>query len=245
MRPTSNAFDKGRMSDNAAPHMMRHLADDEKPREKALERGIGSLSDAELLAILLRVGVRGKSVIEVARSILSHFGNDLGRLARATPRELSRIESGIGPAKAITVIAALELGQRCRGALGRIKPNMTSSREIYEYIRDKVELLDHEEFWALMLNRRLGVEAIERISSGGMDATVVDLRMLVKRALDARAVAIALVHNHPSGRLVPSMQDDALTRRIGRACEIFDIRLVDHLIISSEGYFSYSDEGKL
>lgn len=225
--------------------MMRHLADDERPREKALERGISALSDAELLAILLRVGVRGKNVIDVSRDILGCYGNDLGRLAKASPRELSQLVPGIGPAKAITVIAALELGQRCRGALGRVKPKMTGSGAIYEYVRDKVELLDHEEFWAVMLNKSLGVESLERISSGGMDATVVDIRLLVKRALDARAVAVALVHNHPSGQLRPSMQDDALTRRIKQACELLDIRLIDHLIISPAGYFSYNDEAKL
>lgn len=225
--------------------MLRNLADDEKPREKALTRGIGVLSDAELLAILLRVGVRGKSVIDVARDILAKFGNDLGRLAKASPRELAQIVPGIGPAKAITVIAALELGQRCRGAMARQKPQMTGSRAIYDFMRQKMEMLDHEEFWALMLNKRLGVEALERISSGGMDATVVDVRMLVKRALDARAVAVALIHNHPSGALIPSIQDDSLTRRIRQACDLLDIRVIDHLIISPSGYYSYADESRL
>lgn len=225
--------------------MLRDFADDDKPREKALARGIGALSDAELLAILLRVGVRGKNVIDVSRDILACFGNDLGRLAKASPRELSQLVPGIGPAKAITVIAALELGQRCRGAMARTKPQLTSSQAIYDYMSDKVEMLDHEEFWAVMLNRRLGVEAIEKISSGGMDSTVVDVRLLVKRALDARAVALALVHNHPSGALQPSMQDDSLTRRIKQACELLDIRVIDHLIIAPSGYYSYSDQGRL
>jgi DNA repair protein radC len=230
------------MSDNI---MMRHLADDEKPREKAMSRGIGALTDAELLAILLRVGVAGRNVIDVSRDILSHYGQDLGRLAKASPRELSQLVPGIGPAKAITVIAALELGQRCRSALARVKPQMTSSRVIHEYMLDKFESKDHEEFWAIMLNKRLGVESTELISAGGLDTTVVDVRVLVKRALDARATHLALVHNHPSGALTPSMQDDSLTRRIKQACELLDIRVVDHVIITPTGYYSYADQGRL
>lgn len=225
--------------------MIRNLAEDEKPREKALRHGISTLTDAELLAILLRVGVTGKSVIDVAHDILAHFSNDLGRMAHTSTHELTGIVKGIGPAKALTVIAALELGQRCRTSGARIKPQMTDSRSIYDYVRDKVEFLDHEQFWVLMLNKRLGVESLEQISSGGMDSTVVDIRMIVKRALDARAIAVALIHNHPSGALNPSIQDDTLTRRIKAACETLDIRVIDHLIISPTGYYSYSDSSRL
>lgn len=221
------------------------LADDDKPREKAINQGIGVLTDAELLAILLRTGIQGQNAIEVSRSILACFGNDLSRLAKASPRELAQLVPGIGPAKAITVIAALELGSRCRGAMAKEKPQVSSSQASYEYLRPKMEYLDHEEFWAVMLNRRLGIEFAERVSIGGMDATVVDLRLLVKKALDARASAIIVAHNHPSGALTPSMQDDALTRRIKDACALLDIRLLDHLIISPTGYYSYSDHSKL
>lgn len=221
------------------------LADDDKPREKALNQGIGVLTDAELLAILLRTGVQGKNVIEVARSILGCFGNDLSRLAKASPRELTQLVPGIGPAKAITVIAALELGSRCRGAMARRKPQISSSASSYEYLRERMQDLDHEEFWVVMLNRRLGIEFAERVSAGGMDATVVDVRLLIKKALDARASAIIVAHNHPSGNLKPSMADDSLTRRIKDACALLDIRLVDHLIISPTGYYSYSDNTRL
>lgn len=225
--------------------MIRNLADDDKPREKALNQGIGVLSDAELLAILLRTGVTGKNVIEVSRDILAKFGNDLARLARATPRELAQLVPGIGPAKAITVIAALELGSRCRGAMAVKKQTLSSSRDIYEYIRDKVQDLDHEQFWAIMLNRQLGVECRELISTGGLDATLVDMRMLMKKALDAHATAIAVVHNHPSGNLKPSASDNTLTQRIKSACQTLDIRLIDHLIISPTGYYSYADNSNL
>lgn len=225
--------------------MIRLLADDDKPREKALTQGIGVLSDAELLAILLRTGVTGKNVIEVSRDILAKYGNDLSRLARATPRELTQLVPGIGPAKAITVIAALELGSRCRGAMAREKQTLTSSQAIYNYMRHEIEDIDHEEFWAIMLNKKLGIECREIISSGGLDATVVDIRLLMKKALDAHAAAIAVVHNHPSGGLKPSCADDSLTKRIKSACDTLDIRLIDHVIISPTGYYSYSDNGQL
>lgn len=225
--------------------MIRNLADDEKPREKALIQGIGVLSDAELLAILLRTGITGKNVIDVSREILTKYGNDLARLARATPRELTQLVPGIGPAKAITVIAALELGSRCRGAMAVKKQTLRSSQDIYEYMRDKVQDLAHEEFWIIMLNRQLGVEYRELISTGGLDATLVDMRMLMKKALDAHATAIAVVHNHPSGNLTPSVSDNTLTARIKAACQTLDIRLIDHLIISPTGYFSYADNNQL
>lgn len=225
--------------------MLRDLADDDKPREKALNQGFGALSDAELLAILLRVGVKGRNVIDVARDILEKFGNDLARLAAASPRELTQLVPGIGPTKAITVKAALELGQRCRGAAARVKPQLNTSQKIYEYMRGELEHLDYEEFRVLMLNKRLGVISVERISSGGIDSTVVDIRMIIKRALDARAVGMTLVHNHPSGQLSPSMHDDTLTRRIKNAAALFDIRLIDHVIITSAGYYSYADNGKI
>ncbi len=225
--------------------MLRDFADDEKPREKALQQGFGALSDAELLAILLRVGVKGRNVIDVARDILEKYGNDLGRLANASARELTQLVPGIGPTKAITVKAALELGLRCRSAAARVKPQMNSSSGIYEYTRHVLEDLDHEEFWILLLDKRLGVITMEQISSGGMDMTAVDIRVVMKRALDARAVCMVALHNHPSGQLMPSMQDDTLTRRIKDAAALFDIRLIDHLIIAPTGYYSYCDRGRL
>lgn len=225
--------------------MIKDLHTDERPREKALLRGIETLSDAELLAILLRVGVQGRSVIDVARDILLKFNNDLGRLAKASPRELANLVPGIGPAKAMTVIAALELGSRCRGAAARSKTQLTASETVYRYMAEKLESLDHEEFWVVYLNRRLGIEAREHISSGGMDSTVVDVRLLVKKVLDARSSSIILVHNHPGGSLTPSVQDDTLTKKIQAACELLDIRVLDHVIVSPTGYYSYADNSRL
>lgn len=221
------------------------LSDDDKPREKALAQGIGVLTDAELLAILLRTGVRGKNVVEISQEILAKFDNNLARLARVSPRELATLVPGIGPAKAMTVIAALELGSRCRTSAAMQKPQMTGSNAIYEYIRGRVEDLDHEQFWVIYMSRRLAADFCERVSTGGMDSTLVDMRILMKKVLDARAAAIAVVHNHPSGSLAPSMADDTLTRRIKEACALLDVRLVDHLIISPSGYYSYADESRL
>lgn len=225
--------------------MIRDLHVDERPREKALRLGIQALSDAELLAVLLRVGVKGHDVIAVSRDILQKFDNDLGRLARSTSTELQQLVPGIGPTKAITLIAALELGIRCRSAMVREKTLVVSSESIYNLMKDQLESLGHEEFWIIYLSRRLSVEAQEKISSGGMDSTVVDVRVIVKKALDARASAVVLVHNHPSGTLQPSVHDDSLTKRIKGACDLLDIRVVDHVIIAPGGFYSYADNGRL
>lgn len=226
---------------------MRDMAADDKPREKALTQGIGVLSDAELLAILLRVGTQGRSVLQVSREILRLHDNDLAKLARTTPLALAKMVPGMGPAKAITVIAALELGLRARGAMAlqQQQRSISGSESLYEYMRARVERLTHEEFWVVMLSQRLTPVGAERISQGGMASTVVDMRLLFKKVLDHQAAAIALVHNHPSGQLRPSGQDDDLTRRIVAAAKLLDIRVIDHLIIAPGGYYSYNDEGKL
>ena len=238
-------YEREQMSNNA--ELMRHLADDDKPREKALRQGIGVLSDAELLAILLRVGTAGKSVLTVAREILQKHDNDLARLARTTPMALAKMVPGMGPAKAIAVIAALELGLRARGAMERsqtVEP-ISGSRSLYEYMRTRLERLPHEEFWIIILNQRLAPIACERVSQGGIAATLVDSRMLFKKVIDHQASVIAMVHNHPSGQLRPSLQDDELTRKILAGAKTLDIRVIDHLIITPSAYYSYADNGHL
>lgn len=233
------------MSDS---EMMAMMADDDKPREKALAQGIGVLTDAELLAILLRVGCKGNSVLSVSREILRLNDNDLAILARRTPRELAKMVPGMGPTKAITVIAALELGLRARGAMAQKQireKQITGSRALYEYMRPRVEALSHEEFWIVSLNQRLMPIMAERVSLGGMAATVVDMRMLFKKVLDLQATAIAVCHNHPSGNTKPSMQDDELTRKISAGAKTLDIKLVDHIIVAQGNYYSYADEGRL
>lgn len=235
------------MSDWVSADMMRDLAAGDKPREKALSQGIGVLTDAELLAILLRVGTAGKSVLSVARDILRQHDNDLARLSRTTPMALAKMVPGMGPAKAITVIAALELGLRARGAMARAQQveSITGSQALYEYIRTRLELLTHEEFWIIILNQRLAPIACERVSQGGIAATLVDIRLLFKKVIDHQASTIALVHNHPSGQLRPSAQDDDLTRRILAGAKTLDIRVIDHIIVTPSAYYSFADEGHL
>lgn len=232
---------------NDSTDLIRLLADEEKPREKALNQGIAALTDAELLAILLRVGVKGKSVLTVAREILRLHDNDLAKLARQTPRALARMVPGIGPTKAITLIAALELGLRARGAMARSleQKKLSGSEAIYQYMRARMELLTHEEFWVIILNNNLVPIACERVNQGGMASTIVDLRILFKKVIDHQAATIAVVHNHPSGNLSPSMADDELTKKIAAAAKILDIRLLDHIIISPTGFYSYHDQSRL
>ncbi|MDE5973022.1 MAG: DNA repair protein RadC [Muribaculaceae bacterium] len=227
--------------------LIRNLADDEKPREKALSRGIRTLADAELLAILLRTGLKGKSVIQVSREILSLCEGDLATLCRMTPQQLARLVPGIGPTKAITVTAAIEFGARCQCELQKItdRPQITCSQAIHNHMRATLERLPHEEFWVLTLNRANRIESRWMISQGGMAATIVDLRLLFKKVIDSQASAIAIVHNHPSGQLKPSAEDDALTRRITDAAALLDIRVIDHVIISPAGFYSYFDSGRL
>lgn len=228
--------------------IINDLPHDDKPREKALSRGIGTLTDAELLAIMLRTGLQGKNVVEVSQEILALCGGSLARLAQMTPGELCRLVPGIGPAKAITLVAGIELGLRCHGQLARDaseRESLRSSQEIYTLMLPQMERLRHEEFWVLMLNRANRVESRRMVSQGGMAATVVDVRLLMKSVIDAQACGIALVHNHPSGNPQPSAEDDRLTRRIVEAACLLDIRVLDHLIVTAGAYYSYNDEGRL
>jgi DNA repair protein RadC len=227
--------------------MMRDLADDDKPREKALTQGIRALTPNELIAILLRTGIKGCSVMEVSRQILAMCDGNLARLARMTPGELTRMAPGIGPTKAITLIAAIELGVRCHGALAQPddSPQITSSDVVHKLMCPKLERLNYEEFWMLTLDRRNHVTGMHCISQGGMTSTLVDCRLMFKRAIDAQAIGIVLVHNHPSGNTRPSMQDDELTKKINSGARLLDIRVLDHIIITPGGYYSYADECRL
>lgn len=221
------------------------MAEADKPREKAMAHGVGALTDSELIAILLGSGMQGKSVVQLSREILARCGDRLGALSRMTIGELMRDVRGIGPAKAITLLAAIELGCRCRSDLALQNPQITSSEAIYEYMRPALERLNHEEFWMLMLNRANRVMSKWLISQGGMASTVVDVRLLFKKAIDQQASSIVLVHNHPSGTLRPSPEDDKLTRRIKEGAALLDIRVLDHVIVTSAGYYSYFDESRL
>ena len=222
------------------------LADDQMPREKALAGGIRSLTDIELMAILFGTGLKGVSVLEMSQGILDDNEGHLSRIADMKPDEFSKRYKGIGPAKALTLLAGIELGLRAaHDAANMPKTQITSSKIAYDLMRPQLEDLDHEEFWVLLLNNAATVISKEFIASGGQTATVVDIRILMRRALDNKATRMIIFHNHPSGNLRPSMQDDSLTKKIKEAASLFDIKLDDHIIISPASYYSYNDMGRI
>ncbi|MDE6263918.1 MAG: DNA repair protein RadC [Paramuribaculum sp.] len=221
------------------------LSEDDRPREKAIRNDIRALSNAELLAIILGGGMRGKSVMDLSREMLAKADNSLDILSRMRVNEMCRTFKGVGPAKAVSLAAAFELGIRCRDEKAKTACQVTSSKDAYNYIRGHLERLDREEFWILTLNRANRITAAECVSRGGTTATLVDVKLLIKMAVDRLASGIIAVHNHPSGNLHPSIDDDKLTKRIKDAAKLLDMRLLDHLIIGADDYFSYNDKGLL
>lgn len=234
------------MTDKQSGLRISDLKEDDRPREKALASGIGALSDAELLAIAIGSGLPGRSAISVARTMLSAAGGKLTELRSQSIHSLIRNNPGIGPARAVAIAAAFELGARCHYEHDSSEPPVvTDARVVYNYIRRELETLPHEEFWCLTLSRANRITSRFRVSSGGLSATVVDVTLLMKAVVDRLAAAIILVHNHPSGNLNPSAEDIRLTQRIKGACDLFGIRLLDHLIVTAAGFFSFTNEGRL
>lgn len=221
------------------------LSEDDRPREKAIRNDIRALSNAELLAIILGGGMKGKSVMDLSREMLAKAGNSLDVLSRMRVNEMCRTFKGVGPAKAVSLAAAFELGLRCRDENAKMACQVTSSKDAYNYIRGHLERLDREEFWILTLTRANRITAAECVSRGGTSATVVDVKLLMKMAVDRLASGIIAVHNHPSGNLYPSADDNKLTKRIKEAAQLLDMRLLDHLIIGTDGYYSYNDNQNL
>ena len=234
------------MTETVSTKLIRDMRDSEKPREKAIRNGIKSLSDVELMAIIFSTGIKGKSVIDLTTDILDDNKGHLSRIARMGMKDFIRRYKGIGPAKALTLLAALELGMRT-AADARLDRNekIDSAETAYEVMAHHFSGLKHEEFWVLLLSQSLEVIKDCRIGVGGLNATVVDVKIIIREALDANAAAMIIYHNHPSGNLTPSIQDDNLTRRIVEAAKLFDLRVADHLIISDKGYFSYQEKGRL
>ncbi len=221
------------------------LADDDKPREKAMRLGVRKLTITELIAIALGSGIPGKSVIDLSREILRDCQNRPEELSKLTIKEMCRKYKGVGPARAVQLAAAIELGRRCATDKPKDKVQITDSQSVYEHIKSSLEGLDHEEFMIVCLDRANNVKNCETISTGGTAATVVDIKILLKRAIDSLADAIILAHNHPSGNVRPSLEDDTLTSRIKGAAKSVDIRVLDHIIVGTSGYYSYSDQGRL
>lgn len=215
---------------------------DDRPREKLIAKGKSVLSDAELIAILIGSGNREESAVDLAKRILKSVDGNLNALAKLSIEQLMTFK-GIGEAKAISIITALELGKRRQFEVNLEKPKITSSKDAFNVMNPIIGDLTHEEFWVLFLNNSNKVLEKHQISKGGLTATVVDVRLLFKRALELASVAIIVCHNHPSGKLQPSVADKDLTRKIKLAGVTLDIKLLDHLIITEKAYFSFADEG--
>jgi DNA repair protein RadC len=215
---------------------------DDRPREKLRAKGVKILSDAELLAILIQNGTRDRTAVDLARDVLEFSKQNLMELGRLSLAELTKIK-GIGEAKAITILAALELGRRRHASLNLEKPVVNGAASVAAFLQTLLADYEHEVFVVLFLNRANRINHHEIISSGGMSGTVADPRVILRRALEEKAVSLILCHNHPSGSLRPSMADRDLTLKIREAARFFDITVLDHIIVSQEGFFSFADEG--
>lgn len=225
---------------------VKHWAEEDQPREKLLLKGKQNLSDAELIAILMRTGTKNDPVTEVSKKILNRVNNDLNLLGKLSVQELIGLEvKGIGQTKAITLVAALELGRRRQKTEAVEFQKITTSRDIFNYMQPTIGEIAHEEFYVLFLNQANKILRSERISAGGITGTVADTRIIFNLALRYNAVSIILSHNHPSGNLQPSEQDIALTKRTVEAGKMLDIKVLDHLIITEKSYFSFADEGMI
>lgn len=222
-------------------YSIKEWAKDDQPREKLLRFGASKLSNAELLAILLQSGTRKRSAVELARQVLRLGKNNLDELGKLSVRELMQID-GIGQARAMSVTAALELGRRRHASQFLEKISIHSSADIVSYLHTLLKDYRHEVFGVLYLNQANKVNHFEIVSEGGLTATVADPRIILKKALEQDAVGIILCHNHPSGSLRPSRADMSLTKKIKDAAALFDIRLIDHVIVSGEGHYSFADQ---
>ena len=217
---------------------------DDRPRERLLARGVRALSDAELVAILIRSGTPTDSALDLARIILNKAGNDLHKLAALGVNELMRVH-GVGEAKAMSIVAALELGQRRRDLRVDQRPLIVDSRSAFDLLQPVLGDLPYEEFWLLLLDRGNRLMSRWKVSQGGIHGTVADPKLIFREALDQRASSVILCHNHPSGQLRPSAEDIQLTRKLVEGGRFLDITVQDHLIVTNTGYFSFADNGQL
>ena len=219
-------------------------AEEDRPREKMMLHGVSALSNAELLAILIGSGNTEESAVELMRKVLADYRNNLNELGKASIDELCRYK-GIGPAKAITILAASELGKRRKEKKVEERVAILSSKDVYECFYPLMCDLPTEECWVLLLNQASKIIDKVKIGAGGLNATAVDVRCVLREALLKRASAIALCHNHPSGSIRPSREDDRLTQQVNQASQCMNIRLVDHVILTDGAFYSYADEGRI
>ncbi|MCA0133611.1 RadC family protein [Winogradskyella alexanderae] len=230
------------MSEKPSSFSIKNWSQDDQPREKLRDKGKKVLSDAELLAILIGSGSREESAVDLCKRILASVDNNLNALGKLSIKQLMEFK-GIGEAKAITIVGALELGRRRRMEDAVILNKITSSKSVFEVMQPILGELPHEEFWILYLNNSNKIINKNQLSKGGITGTLVDIRLVLKTALENGSTALILCHNHPSGTLKPSQADKDITVKLKKASESLDIKVLDHLIITEQAYFSFADEG--
>lgn len=226
------------------PFSIKYWAEDDKPREKLMLKGKTALSDAELLAIIIGSGSRNESAVDLSKRILAHVQNNLNALGKLSLKQLTEFK-GIGNAKAIAIIAATELGRRRREQEVPELVKINSSRVIFDVMQPIIGELAHEEFWVLYLNNSNQIVHKAQLSKGGITGTVVDVRLVLKIALEQNALSFVLVHNHPSGKLLPSDSDVEITKKIKMAAKQMDMYILDHVIVAENGYYSFADDQNL
>ncbi|WP_412984026.1 RadC family protein [Pontimicrobium sp. IMCC45349] len=232
------------MSEKSSSFSIKHWSQDDQPREKLRDKGKAALSDAELVAILIGSGNRDESAVALCKRILASVDNNLSELGKLSVKQLM-VFKGIGEAKAISIVAAMELGRRRRGEEALEKKKISSSKSVFELMQPVIGELSHEEFWIVYLNNSNKVIFKNQLSKGGITGTLVDVRLVLKQALEVGATGLILAHNHPSGTLKPSQADKQLTQKLKNAAESLDIKVLDHLIITEKAYFSFADENIL
>jgi DNA repair protein RadC len=231
-------------SSNKVSTSIKNWAVDDRPREKLLLKGKESLSDSELLAILINTGSRKNSAVDIAREVLQLGKNNLDKLGKLTVKELCSIP-GIGEAKAVTLAAALELGRRRHSTLSFQKEVVRSSKELADFLKTSLKDYSYEVFAVVFLNRSNKINHFEVMSRGGLTHTIVDPRLIFKKAVEVECTSLVLCHNHPSGNLRPSRADEELTAKLKSAGKLLDIEVVDHIIVSDEGFYSFADDGMM
>jgi DNA repair protein RadC len=224
---------------------IREWSEDDRPREKMARKGANTLSDAELLAILIGSGNRDESAVELSRRIMRECGDNINELARLSISDLCKRFKGIGEAKAITIMAALELGKRRKTSDVLQRKKITRSEDLFELFEPDLQDLVHEEFWVALLDGANKVMESRRITKGSQNQTVVDLPAILRLALEKSALGVAVAHNHPSGQLHPSDEDVKITRRVKEGCDAIGIRLLDHIIVAQGRFYSFADEGRI
>lgn len=223
---------------------IKQWKEDDRPREKMMEKGKASLSDAELIAIIIGTGTTEESAVALSKRILSRSDHNLNALASMSVDDLMTFR-GIGKSKAVSILTAMELGKRRSMEHAREKKNVNSSVTAFEIMQPFIGDLLHEEFWILFLNNANRLLGKSQLSKGGIHATLVDVRLIFKKAISTGATSIILCHNHPSGNLTPSHSDIQLTKKIIKGGELLDIKVLDHIIVSQHGYFSFADENRM